>query len=56
VGGLVLRTRPFGPLFTGAAAVGLAGAVLLLLFTRSDPDRRGGAEREQPSRSRPGPA
>jgi MFS family permease len=56
VGGLVLRTRPFGPLFTGAAAVGLAGAVLLLLFTRSGPDRRGGAERERPSRSRPGPA
>jgi len=55
-GGLILRALPFGPLFTGAAAVGLAGAVLLLLFTRSDPDRQDGAERERPSRSRPGPA
>jgi len=55
-GGLVLRTWPFGPLFTGAAAVGLAGAALLLLVTRSGPDRQGGAAREGPSQSRLGPA
>jgi predicted MFS family arabinose efflux permease len=38
-GGLVLRTMTFGPLFTGAAVVGLAGAVLLLALLRSEPPR-----------------